>query len=322
MATMTQSPVLVQGTVLPKGLEFSFFADVKMIVSTTTDGFHTSFTASDKTICNYHSKTAPWQSPKIECNVLAQLHNALEGERKLDKTFLKGKLHDLMTTINEKSRIDPETKLALSSPVAQKVIDATDDVIITPGETTIYTVIINGKPASFTSDDLYGPPRKINTVWLDNTFEQLDATKADYREMVSYWLKKAKKPDPDIEPVTDIDMCLERFQMLLPSILVSDNKTTLIDGKSIWMEKIGGVDKTAWVPAAMIEDFLDEQKKDPRQKSIFRGELYRNGITIEKSSSLQRFKPGQTGVRRCWPILPEYVRGGDVTNQQNVEGPV
>lgn len=322
MATMTQSPVSTLGTVLPKSLEFPFFADVMMIVNTTTGGFQIAFTAPETTITTYISKTAPWQSPEIERKLLAQLHEALDDDRKLDKGVLKGKLHELLTIIGEQSGTNPETKRALSSPVAQKAIDATEEVIITPGESPIYSIGINGKIIRFTSDDLNGSPRKLNAAWLGIFYtDKLDAKKKDFDEIVNHWLEIAVKPSDTVEPFTDNDQCLEKFRLLLPSLQTSEIKSTLIDGKNIWLEVKDGRNEAAWVSAELIDDFLNEQGKDPVQKGLFKQELYRSGIALKAESITQRFNKSINGIRRCWPIHPDYVMGEDNIIQKN-EGPV
>lgn len=321
MSTAAQTPAPSAFSVPPKTMVFNFFADVKMHVRTLAEGYQVMFTVSDKDITTYSSKTAPWQSLEIERKMLSQLHDSLEGERKLDKGVLKEKLHSLLSTISEQLGTNPATKLALSSPVVQKVIDNTSSVEITPGDPPIYCITLLGRKLHLTPDDLNGSPRKLNAAWLEFTWiDQLDATKTEYRAIVTHWLEMAVLPDKDTEPVTDMDMCLERFLLLLPTIPISENKSSLIDGKYGWIEKNNGTVDGIWIPATIVEEFLDEQKKDSRQKSIFRALLYSECIITEKTSRPVRFAPGKSGVRRCWPINPEYVLVGAEAIRMNAEG--
>jgi hypothetical protein len=180
--------------------------------------------------------------------------------------------------------------------------------MVTPAENAIYEIELMDRVIQFTSDELDGPPCKLNNEWLNITLvDMLGATREEYKEIVRKWLEMAQKPADTTSLHDEVGIWKEQFITLLSMTPVSDQKECLADGKSIWLEE--QADRvTAWVPALYIDSFLSELGKDKKDKGRFLNEIIRSGITQEERSRIIRFSPKKYGTRRCWAVDPDYVQ--------------
>ena len=274
---------------------------ISLQLARTNEGYQVKILEHDTTVYVETCKTAPWNSPKIQANIIAASHKLLNPETRPEKDIYQTKFRNVCVSLYEELEQNPEQKRALTSPVVTRIIKETEWVRFYFGEHTMTEVCISGKILPFTSGEMASRnPTSLNTKWWNAFAERLRATRIDWEEIGNYWEKIGQKIAQD--PETEIGILIESLgdylagntQIYSDPDLVSDPKHGYYDAAK----------KMVLIPSTLIRDFLREQNADRLRENLAK-ELLKKGCLL--GPSIQKRFRHVASKKRYWQFSKDFV---------------
>lgn len=298
-------------------VEASIRGDVTLRISPFPGGYAiVARTGRGDQIYRHSAKTAPWRSDKIIIDTTAGIAEALARGGHGAEADARGWVSAAWDAIRDRIHNDPDAEIAVQSPVVKKALANLCEVRIQKGETTLTEVIyvVNGSRVSleFDAKAYTGTAACLNERWY-NVFapDEISADKDDWAVIKRFWGSIAEITT--VEEYSTWDGIVEKFQEHLQGIHVGKTLADLLVSGFAWYDE-AGAELTAprpegviWVPASVVQEFVDRQNGDLRSANALAKVLKSRGIMIEGTKKLQGRQSGERLGRRSWPIDPGFV---------------
>jgi hypothetical protein len=253
-------------------------------------GWLTTLSRGDEVLVEDHAATLPWVDPRGAGRLAAKLHEARPA---LDQKAIKAALLKIFEDI-KKSPDGP----GLVSAAVSRAIGETVTVQIELCDPPVYTVTLEGgRDLTFSARVIAAHSAiSLNEAWLSvHPREPLNATCADFEEVITYWLSIAE----EIEPVGDKnpwEAVAEKLQMQIAGRAVSVTKEGLADA-GLYQEEGGPL----WVSTRIIQEVLKDAGRDVKDSGFSRY-LRSVGVLMCPSRSFRVM-----GLfDRAWGFLPDF----------------
>lgn len=285
-------------------LEFPICRDLVLRIAVTQEGaYDLTIANSAGPLCSKKTETDPWLSHKVQTDFASQASEKIPTADKHEREVFKSSLMDVFKTINEQVETNVDVRRALNPPDIRRVIAATTQVNIYPGNQSEYRITLeNGEHLSFTPEEISGRGNALRVKWL-NAYprEILHITPKGFQKIVNNWTEIAEIHER--ETTNDLDSVIEQLQEHLSTLTISIDKGALVSSEQGWFEETNGTDATVWIPGVKITEFLrDHTGQEPLTSSQLAKELRRRGILKGVSKTLNAGKMS----RKCWPFAPVF----------------
>jgi hypothetical protein len=194
---------------------------------------------------------------------------------------------------------DAQDETLPSSVDVKRIIDNTERVVVYPGETTEWHVMmhVSGREATLEFDEgemSANKPKPLKEEYSRVFYETPDIEEnAEWKEVRNYWQGIQEVADP--VNFTAVDIAVEQFvEKLTRWIRVVDDAAAVKNGdETVWYDgenergRGNSVDKSVlWVKRAIVQDVHDKLNNDIEIAKLAK-ELQTRGYTIQTSARLQ-----------------------------------
>lgn len=283
-------------------------AGISMTIAADRGGWRTTFARGDVTIAEERSKAYPW----VGKYAAGHLTGVLCEAEPLDKKAVKTAIEEAFGLIAQS-----DDTAALVSEAAARVIAETVSVKVELSDPPAYVVDLeDGKSLVLSAREIAAhTPLTLNTKWLTvHPREPLNATGADFQQIIEHWLSIAV----EVEPTGDGNAwegVVEALQIKVAPLAVHPTRDGLL--KSGLYQEEGG---PLWIAGRVIAEAIRESglKENGSQFSKYlqsTGDLICPSKKVRVGQMLVRvwgfrsgFRPDDPGISEFAALTAEEVR--------------
>lgn len=252
-------------------------------------GWLTAFKRRGEMIAEDRSAALPW----IDRYGAGRLTNLLCDKVPLDKRAVKAALQEVFSTV----KTSPDAP-GLTSTAVARVISETESVQIELSDRPVYIVTLEGgRSLTFSAKEIAAHRAiSLNETWLSvHPRGPLNASGADFEEIIEYWLSIAEEVEPagDMNPWESI---AEKLQIRIAACPVGKTKEGLA-GAGLYQEENGPL----WITNRIIQEVLRDAGRDVNDSGFSRY-LQSIGVLVSPSKSFRVL--GLVG--RAWGFRPDF----------------